>query len=744
MEVIKRNGKKEEVSFDKVKSRLQYLCKGLNIDPIKIAQQVVSRIYDNVKTHELDELSAEICATMATENYEYGTLASRIIISNNHKNTSPSFSETVYILYNAKDANGESNPLVSHELYNIVMENKTKLNDVIDCERDYNFDYFGFKTLEKAYLFKINGKIIERIQYMFLRVSLGLHLDDIRSAIESYHMMSQKYFIHATPTLFHSGTMRPQLLSCYLLGMEDSVEGIFKNITDCSLISKWAGGIGIHVSNTRSKGTHIRGTNGKANGIIPMLKVYNECVKYINQSGKRQGSIAVYLEPHHPEIIEFLQLRKNHGNENDRARDLFLAVWLSDLFMECVQADGDWCLFDPDECPRLAETHNDEYRTLYKKYESEGRERKKVKARMIWKNIVDSQIETGTPYILFKDAANRKSNQQNLGTIRSSNLCAEILEYSDHNEYACCTLGSISLTQFVEEQQFSGKFVVYGKSNCKYCTLAKMLLANYDYEYISLDDEEERNTFFESREIDPRTVPQVYYRSQSTDNNQSSEEYIGGYTKLLEYTRPTYNFDRLINVVGLMVKNLNKIVDLNYYPVVETERSNRNHRPLGLGVQGLADVYAKMKYPFDSEDAISLNKQIFETIYYGAMRASNKLAMDREAEMRELQQLIQSDDVLSGRCNELRNKLRPLDKELNRDKHLGSYSSFQGSPLSEGKFQFDMWDIQPSTKYDWDSLRESVKEHGVRNSLLTALMPTASTSQILSNNECFEPFTSNI
>jgi len=759
MEVIKRSGKKEEVSFDKVKSRLQLLCNGLTIDPIKIAQQVVSRIYNNVKTHELDELSAEICATLATENYEYGTLASRIIVSNNHKNTSPSFSETIYNLYNATDTNGVSNPLVSHELYNIVIANKTKLNNVVDSERDYNFDYFGFKTLEKAYLFKTNGKVVERIQYMFLRVSIGLHGSDIRSAIESYNFMSQKYFIHATPTLFHAGTMRPQLLSCYLLGVEDSVEGIFKNITDCSLISKWAGGIGIHVSNTRSKGSHIRGTNGMANGIIPMLKVYNECVKYINQSGKRQGSIAIYLEPHHPEIMEFLQLRKNHGNENDRARDLFLAVWLSDLFMECVQADGDWCLFDPDECPGLPDVHNDEYRELYKKYEHEGRERKKVKARTIWKNIVDSQIETGTPYILFKDAANRKSNQQNLGTIRSSNLCAEILEYSDHKEYACCTLASVSLTQFVEDRVFSGKFVVYGKPDCRYCSLVKMLLADYEYEYISLDNEEERNQFFTDKNIETRKVPQIYYREPNSATNTTYEKHIVGYTKLIEFVRPTFNFDKLISVIGVMVNNLNKIVDINYYPVVETERSNRNHRPLGVGVQGLADVYAKMKYPFDSTEAVELNKQIFETIYYGAMCASNKLAIEREPEMFELQNIMQDIKLLDSacgtfsnsteqdlytRCDELQNKLQPLDKELYRVKHIGAYSSFGGSPLSKGQFQFDMWGIEPSDRYDWDKLRNSVMEHGVRNSLLTALMPTASTSQILGNNECFEPFTSNM
>ena len=606
MKVIKRNGIEQEVSFDKVKSRIKYLCNDLDtIDPIIIAQQVITRIYDKVNTSQLDELTAEICATMSTENYEYGKLAGRIIISNNHKNTSPSFSETIYILYNNKDVHGQHMPLVSHDLYNLVMENKTKLNDVIDYKRDYNFDYFGFKTLEKAYLFKIRGKVIERIQHLLLRVSLGLHLDDLKSALESYNYMSEKYFIHATPTLFHSGTLRPQLLSCYLLGMEDSVSGIYKNIADCGQISKWAGGIGIHISNTRSKDSIIRGTNGRTNGIIPMLRVFNETARYINQSGKRQGSIAVYLEPHHPEILEFLQLRKNHGNESERARDLFLACWISDLFMERVEKGEKWSLFDPDECPMLCDTYGDEYNKLYHKYETEGKYRKQVDAREIWNAITTSQIETGTPYILFKDTINKKSNQKNVGVIRSSNLCAEIVEYSDDKEYACCTLGSISLPAFTDGKRF-------------------------DYE-------------------------------------------------------------KLIDVIKVMVRNLNKIIDLNFYPVPETEYSNKRHRPLGLGVQGLADVFAKHKMAFDSEGARMLNKNIFETIYYGAMKASCELAEEREIELIKYKNLL---DSAIDECNleidnkysnetfnliinadggkfkknllKLNKKLTPLEEELNK------------------------------------------------------------------------------
>jgi len=684
MKVIKRNGMEQEVSFDKVKSRIKYLCDGLDsIDPIIIAQQVIARIYDNVHTSQLDELTAEICATMATENYEYGTLAGRIIISNNHKNTSPSFSETVYILYNNKDIHNEHMPLVSHDLYKLVMENKTKLNDVINYRRDYNFDYFGFKTLEKAYLFKIKGKVIERIQHLLLRVSLGLHLDDLKSAIESYNYMSEKYFIHATPTLFHSGTLRPQLLSCYLLGMGDSVTGIYKNMGDCAQISKWAGGIGIHISNTRSKNSVIRGTNGKTNGIIPMLRVFNETARYINQSGKRQGSIAVYLEPHHPEIVEFLQLRKNHGNESERARDLFLACWISDLFMERVEKDEIWSLFDPDECKGLCDTYGEEYNKLYLKYETDGKYRKQVQAREIWNAITTSQIETGTPYILFKDTINKKSNQKNVGVIRSSNLCAEIVEYSDDKEYACCTLGSISLPAFTDGE--------------------------------------------------------------------------------------TFDYEKMIQVLKVMVRNLNKIIDLNFYPVPETEYSNRRHRPLGLGVQGLADLFAKHGIAFDSEEARILNKTVFETIYYGAMKASCELAEERESDIRLYKDLLEevltecnltvqhkySDETYhlivsstggeyKDRLVKLHENLHPFEAELDRDEYLGSYSTFIGSPLHGGQMQFDMWGVKPTTEYDWDGLRQKVANYGVRNSLLTALMPTASTSQILGNNECFEPFTSNM
>jgi ribonucleoside-diphosphate reductase subunit M1 len=685
MQVIKRNGNSEEVSFDKVKIRIKYLCDDLKtIDPILVAQKVIVRIYDNIKTSELDELTAEICATLSTEKYEYGILAGRIIISNNHKNTSPSFSETIYLLYHNKDIHDSHMPLVSTELFNLVISNKTKLNDIIDFNRDYNFDYFGYKTLEKAYLFKINGKVVERIQYLILRVSLGLHLDDLKSAIESYYYISNKYFIHATPTLFHSGTPRPQLLSCYLLGVEDSVVGIYKNITDCSLISKWAGGIGIHISNTRSKGSTIRSTNGKTNGIIPMLRVYNETARYINQSGKRQGSIAVYLEPHHPEIIEFLQLRKNHGNESDRARDLFLACWISDLFMERVEKEEIWSLFDPDECPGLTETYGEEYNKLYIKYENEKKYRKQVKARDVWKAIIESQIETGTPYILFKDTINKKSNQKNIGTIKSSNLCAEIVEYSDDKEYACCTLASLGLPSFSD-----------GK---------------------------------------------------------------------------TIDHKKIIEVLRVMVRNLNKIIDLNYYPVPETKTSNIRHRPLGVGVQGLADLFAKHQVAFESDEARVINKQIFETIYYGAMKASYELAVEREKDMVEYKSILQKvvDElklnitniycietykmILSAHTNSinrnnlirLHNKLRPLEKELDREEYLGAYSTFVGSPLHDGKFQFDLWNITPSDDYNWTELRDNIKKHGVRNSLLTALMPTASTSQILGNNECFEPYTSNM
>lgn len=624
--VIKRNGSKEEVSFDKVTRRIKKLCNGLSdkINPIFIAQKVCSQIYNNVSTVELDELTAQICISLETTHLDYGILANRIIISNNHKNTSPSFSETIYILYNNKDSDNKICHLVSDELYEIVMKNKEKLNALLDYEKDYLFDYFGFKTLEKAYLMRVNGKVVERIQHLFMRVSLGIHKDDLKSVINSYELMSQKYFIHATPTLYFSGTPRQYFASCFLLGMDDSVKGIYKCISDCADISAGAGGIGLNLSKIRSKNSYIRGLNGKSNGIIPLCRVLNETARHINQAGKRPGSIAVYLEPHHPEILEFLELRKNTGSESERARDLFLALWVSDLFMKRVEADQEWSLFDPDECKGLNDTYGDEYETLYLKYESEGKERKKIPARKIWNYVLTSQIETGTPYITFKDSVNKKSNQKNIGIITNSNLCNEIVQYCSPNEYAVCTLASVSLPSFVSTDKISGN--------------------------------------------------------------------------------PIFDYEKLIDVMGVIVKNLNKVIDVNYYPVPETELSNKKHRPMGIGVQGLADTFAKLKMPFDSPEAKTLNKNIFETMYYGALKAS---------------------------CN--------ISKETNTH-----YSTFEGSPLSKGIFQFEMWDKTCSDRYDWEFLRNEIKTHGVMNSLLIALMPTASTSQILGNNECFEPFTSNI
>ncbi len=618
--VIKRDGHKEEVSFDKVTRRLRKLCYNLSnkVNPIIVAQKVCSQIYNNVTTIELDELAAQICISMSTQNLEYGLLASRIIISNNHKITSPSFSETIYILYNNKDKNNNQCPLIDRQIYDIVMNNKDKLNDILDYDNDFLFDYFGFKTLEKSYLMKVNGNVVERIQHMFLRVSLGIHQDDIKSAITSYQYMSQKYFTHATPTLFASGTPRPALASCFLLGMDDSVKGIYKTVSDCAEISAGAGGIGLCLSKIRSKNSYIRGVNGKSNGIIPLCRVLNECARHINQAGKRPGSIAVYIEPHNIEILEFLELRKNTGAESERARDLFLALTISDLFMERVEQNTDWSLFDADECPGLDSSYGEKYNNLYLKYEEEGKARKTVQARKIWNYILTSQIETGTPYILYKDSINKKSNQKNVGVIRNSNLCAEILEYSDDKEYAVCTLASVSLPNFIKED-------------------------------LSFDHE------------------------------------------------------KLIEIMDILVNNLNKVIEVNYYPVPETSRSNFRHRPIGIGVQGLIDVFYRLKMPFDSEEAKKLNIEIFETMYYGAMLASYKLAL--------------------------------------KD---GAYETFKGSPLSEGLFQFDLWNVKPSDRYDWDDLRSKIMKTGVRNSLCLALMPTASTSQILGNNECFEPITSNI
>jgi ribonucleoside-diphosphate reductase alpha chain len=645
MRVIKRDGDFEDVSFDKVLNRLKNLSDNieLKIDISEIAQKVCTRIYDGVKTSELDEMAAYLCSSMSIENPDYSILASKIIISNHHKNTSPSFSETIHLLY--------SNNLVSDELASIVSKHKEKLNSYIDYSRDYLFDYFGFKTLERAYLMKINKKTIERPQHMWMRVALGIHGYDIKDALQTYDLLSQKYFTHATPTLFNAGTNRPQLSSCFLCSInDDSVAGIFESLKEMALISKYAGGIGIHIHQIRGKGSHIRGTNGVSNGIIPMLRVFNNTARYIDQAGKRLGSIAVYLEPWHIDIEAFLELKKNHGNEEDRCRDLFLALWVSDVFMERVKENKKWSLMCPDKCRGLSDVYGDDFKALYEKYESEGNYVKQINAQDLWFKILEAQIEQGVPYILYKDAANKKSNQKNLGTIKSSNLCAEVLIHSSPEETGVCNLASICLPSFVE----SGK----------------------------------------------------------------------------------YNFDKLHEITKIITKNLNKVIDKNFYPVEKARISNMKHRPIGIGVQGLADVFVKMRFPFESAEARQLNKDIFETMYHAAVEASMELSKKRGIIIKDILNK-KSDDDITKYVNE-------FEKDIINSKYAGAYSSFEGSPIYQGLFQFDLWQQEPSNRYDWKSLRKDVQEYGVRNSLLISPMPTASTSQIMGFNESFEPFTNNI
>lgn len=624
MLVIKRDGRKESVKFDKILRRIENLCDGLDakfIEPVEIAKKVIMGLYDGVTTVELDNLAAETAAAMTTKHPDFASLAARISISNLHKTTSKSFSSTMKRLYNYVDPKtGENAALISKEAYEVIRANAKRLDEAIDYDKDYDFDYFGFKTLEKSYLFKTDGKISERPQHLFMRVSVGIHLDNIDAAIETYKLMSEKWFIHATPTLFNAATPKPQMSSCFLLTtQDDSIEGIYDTLKQCALISQSAGGIGLSIHNIRATGSYIKGTNGTSNGIIPMLRVFNDTARYVDQGGgKRKGAFAIYLEPWHADIFEFLDLRKNHGKEEMRARDLFYSLWINDLFMERVESNEEWSLFCPNEAPGLADCHGKEFEKLYEKYEREGRARKVVKAQDLWFAILDSQVETGTPYMLFKDAANNKSNQQNLGTIRSSNLCTEIIEYTSPDEVAVCNLASVSLPRFV----IDGKF----------------------------------------------------------------------------------DHQKLYEVVKVMTRNLNKIIDRNYYPVPEARNSNLRHRPIGLGVQGLADAFSLLRMPFESEEAKGLNKDIFETIYFASMTASMEIA-----------------------------------------KEEGAYETFEGSPASNGVFQFDMWGVEPNSgRWEWDDLKRAVIKHGVRNSLLLAPMPTASTSQILGNNECFEPYTSNI
>ena len=701
----------------------------LNVDIPMILERITSQVNEGISELELTELMSQICVSFSTENPDYNILSSRIEISNHHQNTPDKFLEAMEILYANKDTNGYRNPLVSEELIGIVRENYQKIEEQIDYKRDYLFDYFGFKTLQRSYLIKSSGNPVERIQHMFMRVSIGLHKTNLNNAYISYHFLSQKFFTHATPTLYHSGTPNAQCLSCFLLGTADSVDGMYKTISDCAQISKWAGGIGVHISNIRSRGSYIRGSNGESSGIIPMMRVYNAAARHIDQAGKRKGSIAVYLEPHHPDIMDFLDVRKNSGNEEARTRDLMTALMIPDLFMRKLEvALGspaeivEWCLFDPDKCPALEMSYGAAFEALYAKYEAKGYFKEKVDIVKLWKKILSSQIETGTPYILYKDRINNHSNQKNIGTIRSSNLCAEIVEYSSDKEYACCSLSSISLGEMVAYPRFDSqtKVTVYTKPGCIYCELAYELLNKHEIKYEKIT------------EHDHRMVPQIFF----------GNEHIGGYTDLVKYLRPTINTERLRDVCHTIVRNLNRVIDVNYYPVEETRRSNFRHRPLGIGVQGLADFFFKMRIPFESEEAKHANKVLFELIQYYCLEASCILAEDRENVVLQYRtQFEKVGDVYIWENYEF------TEEEMELTNYMGAYSTFKGSPLSKGIFQFESMGIKLENtmlKEKWNNLRERILIHGIRNSLLVALMPTASTSQILGNTECFEPITSNI
>ena len=684
MRVTKRSGEMEKVSFDKVLNRIEKLSTDLNVNATEIAQKVCSRIYDGVNTSELDEIAAQLCSSLIADHLEFGVLSSRIIVSNHHKKTSPSFSEVVQELRN------HNPPLVSEELCRHVELHKDKLNTYIDYTRDYNFDYFGFKTLEKAYLLKIDGRTVERPQHMFMRVAIGIHGKDIKEALETYDGMSCKRFVHATPTLFNFGTPRPQGSSCFLLNMnDDSIDGIYDSLKECALISKYAGGIGIHIHNIRGKNSPIRGTNGISDGIIPMLRVFNSTARYVNQSGKRNGSIAVYLEPWHADIEGFLEMRKNHGNEEERARDLFYALWIPDLFMERVKADGVWSLMCPDTCTGLSDAFGAAFKDLYEEYETTGKYVKQIRAQDLWRKMLDSQIETGTPYMLYKDSINRKTNQSNLGVVKSSNLCCEITEYTSPEEVAVCNLASICLPAFVKNDAGHEKPV-------------------------------------ETEGVNTEGVKTEGVKTEGVDTN---------------YITPCYDFEALHKTVKVVTRNLNKVIDRNFYPLAKSEESNKKHRPIGIGVQGIADVFAMLKYAVESEEAAALNRRIFETIYHASLEASMEISKKR-AEI-----LLQLDAISPGtdEWKVMWDYLRLTRDEAKLTKCRGSYSTYQGSPISEGLLQFDLWGVSiDNSLWNWTKLREDIKQWGIRNSLLVAPMPTASTSQIMGYNECFEPFTSNL
>ena len=711
------------------------------LDASKVAQETIKKIYDGITTEELDLESAKVCANMNTTHSMYNYLAGRINVSNLHKNTLNSFVEKQNLIQNLTKKNSSNNIGILDERYlKYVNDNAQKLESIIDYKRDFNLDFFGYKTLERAYLLKNpkTRKIIERPQDMFLRVSTFINMGNIEKIESTYNLMSMGFYTHATPTLFNSGTRNANLSSCFLIGTKDSMDGITDTWKQVSMISKWSGGIGLHISNIRAKGSLIRGTNGESSGIIPMLQVYNNIARYVNQGGKRKGSIAVYLEPHHPDIFQFLDLRKNFGAETERARDLFLALWVSDLFMKKVDTDGDWYLMCPDECPGLSDVWGKDYEDLYWSYVEKKQYKKKIKARDLMRAIIEAQIETGTPYITYKDAANAKSNQKNLGTIKSSNLCNEIIEYSDDKETAVCNLASIAISKCVKQFEAQKIWTIYTKEDCKYCRWAKNYMTYHKFTFVV--KKEDIREVFNVQEDQKISYPQILYGSKR----------IGGFSELIEFTKATFDYDKLYQVAYLATENLNNVIDVNFYPTSQSKLSNMKHRPIGLGIQGLADTLAMMRIPYESEQSIKFNQDMMETIYFAAMTASKDIAKKRS----EMSRLWVIEDKLptfydhklileNDKLNKLYHELKPNKYELKNTEYLGAYSSFKGSPLSEGKFQFDLWGVKPS-KWDWESLRKEVLTYGVRNSLLTALMPTASTSQILGNNECFEYFTNNI
>ena len=689
--VIKRNKTIEVLSYDKILNRIKNIGKKhyLNIQYSGLVVKIMDQLYDEIETKKIDELMCQQCAMMCTQHYDYSKLAGLLAISNHHKETYKPFFSSVQILY-------ENKGYLSDEYYELSKTYQDELEQMIHYERNDLIDYFGYKTLERSYLMKNNDVIVENIQHLWMRVALQIHKNNLLKVKETYDALSCKLFIHATPTLYNSGTMCPQLSSCYLLGMEDdSINGIFNTLHDCASISKWAGGIGLHIHNIRCEGSNIVGTNGKSNGIVPMLRVFNNTARYVDQGGgKRNGSFAMYLEPWHGDIESFLDLRKNHGEEETRARDLFYALWIPDLFMKKIEQNEDWYLMCPNVCKGLSDVYGEKFETLYNTYVKEEKYIKKIKARELWFKILDSQMETGTPYMLYKDACNLKSNQQNLGTIKSSNLCCEIVEYSDDKESAVCNLASISLSSFVKykHNMRDKKIIIYTKENCKWCMLLKSFLKekNVSFEEITIH-EDDYESFKEKFKV--KTFPQLY----------CNDKKMGGFTEIRKLFQPYFDYDYLHQNVKIVTENLNHIIDINFYPTDKTRLSNMNHRPIGIGVQGLADTFALLNMPFESTDAREVNINIFETIYHASMEKSMELS-----------------------------------------KEFGYYSSFKTSPLSQGKFQFDLWNIKPSNRYNWEQLRQNIIKHGTRNSLCVAPMPTASTSQILSNNECFEPFTSNI